>query len=449
MPSTGKNYNPSRSLIYLFIIVIIFGTLSLKIPGTTVNPISTIDALFTATSAVCVTGLTVKDTGTFFTPIGKVIILLLIQIGALGYMSLASLIVLLLRRGMNIKGKLLVKKQMSGTKSIKLHRFILRVVILTVTLELLGAVVLILRMGNIFDSFFKTAAFGIFHSVSAFCNAGFDIFGKGVSLTPLSGDPVAVMLISLLIIVGGIGYIVIDDVIEYFAARLKKKNHGITVHTKIVLTTTVFLLLFGTIIYYLAESGNPATMGNMALSQKWLMSFFQAVTPRTAGFSMIDTSGLINFSIIFTIILMFIGASPGGTGGGIKTTTFAIVVGNIKSIIQDKEDMSVFKRRVAITTIKNSVAIFSLGIFFIVIVTLFISVFENFSIRKIIFEVTSAFGTVGLSTGITDDLKTISKLLIILTMFFGRLGPLTIGSAILRKTKKVSYRYPEQEVAVG
>ncbi len=440
MPSTSKNFNPSKTLIQLFVFVIIIGTILLKLPGATVKPISIVDALFTATSAVCVTGLTVKETGTFFTTFGQIIILILIQIGALGYMSLASLLVILLRRGMSIKGRLLMQQQMSGTKSIKLSKFIFRVAILIFSMEFLGAVILGLRMKNIY--------YGIFHSISAFCNAGFDIFG-GASLTSVKDDFLITTVVILLIISGGIGYFVINDIFEYIKSLKAKNRHRISVHTRIVLTTTLILLVVSTVVFFISEFNNPATLKALPYAQKWMMAFFQAVTPRTAGFSMVEVSGLINFSIMFTIILMFIGASPGGTGGGIKTTTFALLFANVKSVIQDEQDVYMFKKRIADATIRNTVALFLLAISFIILVTLLITAFEDFGIGKILFEVTSAFGTVGLSTGITSQLSIMSKLLITVTMLLGRVGPLTVGYALLKRVKKVSYRYPEQKVAVG
>ncbi len=450
MQAAGKTFNPSVNLIKLFLIVIFTGTFALKfIPGTTVNPIGIIDALFTATSAVCVTGLTVKTTGEFFTPLGQSIILLLIQIGALGYMSLASILVILSKKGMSIKGRIIVQQQMAGTKRIKLSRFILRVLFLTLVMETIGAVLLTWRMIPMFSSFPKALYFGVFHAISAFCNAGFDIFEAGASLTGLRGDAISVMTVSLLIIIGGIGYIVINDYLEFFRSFRKKKKHRFSVHTKIVVIVTAVLLVFGTVIYYFAEMNNPRTLGGMSQAGKWLMAFFQSVTPRTAGFNMIDTSGLFNFSIIFTIVLMFIGASPGGTGGGIKTTTFAVILADMKASIKKEKDHVLFKRRLTDNTIKKSLVIFGLSIFFIVLAVMSITALDSFTIRDVLFEVTSAFGTVGLSTGITGSLSAFSKLVIVFTMFFGRLGPITIFTAIMVKHKKQTHRYPEQEIAVG
>ncbi len=415
------------------------------------EPPGFIDALFTATSAVCVTGLTVRETGTFFSPFGRWVILGLIQLGALGYMSLASIIVMLMRKGMSIKGRILVQQHISGSRSTKLSTFILRVVSFTLVIEAAGAVFLAWRMRNMCEDLSKAVYFGVFHSVSAFCNAGFDVFALagGESLTPVRNDMPSVLIFSFLIISGGIGFIVLNDLYEYLKKRFTGRRHRFSLHTRIVARVTLILLVAGTVVYFFAERSNPETLGGMSLSLKWLNSFFMAVTPRTAGFNMVDTAALINFSIIFTIILMFIGASPGGTGGGIKTTTLAVLLGNIKSIIREEEDVSMFRRRITPATIRNSVAIFTLSISFVVLVTLLITATESFEISRILFEVTSAFGTVGLSTGITGELSGPGRILITLTMFFGRLGPVTVGAAILTGKKRVGYRYPEQEIAVG
>jgi trk system potassium uptake protein TrkH len=449
MPALAKHFNPSQTLIKIFLVVIAAGTILLLLPPMTNGSISPIDALFTATSAVCVTGLTVHDTGTFFTIYGQIVILLLIQIGALGYMSLASLLVILLRKGMSIKGRLLVQHQMSGNKSMKLSRFILRVAVLTFSLETAGAVILYTRFKSMFSDSWQALYYGIFHSVSAFCNAGFDIFGNGRSLTGIRGDHISLMVFSVLIIVGGIGYFVVNDIFEYIRSAGQKKKHRLSVHTKLVLLTTFILLTLGTAVFFAAEFNNPATIGAMSLPQKLGISFFQAVTPRTAGFSMIDTSGLINFSIIFTIILMFIGASPGGTGGGIKTTTFALILLNIKSTLKEDEDVFIHGRRIKYWALKKAMTLFVLGIMIVSGSVLLISAFDSFGFREILFETVSAFGTVGLSLGITPGLSSAGKLVIIATMLFGRVGPLTFGAAFVRKTKKAAYRYPEQEIAIG
>jgi len=449
MSISGKNFNPSIGLIKLFLVFILTGTFLLKLPAATVEPVTVTDALFTATSAVCVTGLTVQDTANFFTGFGQGVILILIQLGALGYMTFASLLVMLLGRGMSIKGRILVQQQVSGTRSTKLSTFLLRVALFTGALEIIGAGLLFWRFRSILENTSDALYFGVFHSISAFCNAGFDVFGGGVSLTPVREDPVTVLTFAMLIILGGLGYIVLNDGYEYARARLKRKKYRVSVHTKIVLRMSLVLLLAGTAAFFFAESGNPRTLSGMSFPHKLLNSFFISVTPRTAGFNMVDTAGLINFSLILTIILMFIGASPGGTGGGIKTTTVAVLFGNISSIIKEERDVAMFKRRIAISTVKNSVAIFSISVAFIVGVVLLLTVFEPHSVESIIFEATSAFGTVGLSRGITPELSDTGKLLITLSMFFGRLGPLAVVSAVLRRKSKPLYRYPEQDVAVG
>ncbi len=441
-----KNFNPSRTLIILFALFIIAGTVLLMLPVSTVEPIGFIDALFTATSAVCVTGLTVKETGVFFTGFGQGVILLLIQLGALGYMALASMLVLLLKRGVNIKGRLLVQK-VSGKKNISVSVFLAKVAGIILFFELAGTLILTWRMRGMFTSLSETVYNAAFHSISAFCNAGFDLFGS--SLTPLREDPVSVILFSMLIITGGIGYIVIDDLTGFAKSRLKGKKYRLSVHSRIVLNLTVILLAAGTILFFLFERNNPRTISGMPLARQVLISFFQATTPRTAGFNMVPTAGLVNFTTLFTIVLMFIGASPGGTAGGVKTTTVSVIYGKVKSVLSDQQDINMFKRRIKEKTAGNSVAVFMLSLIFVVFITLFLSAVEGFSVKELMFEVISAFGTVGLSTGITDSLSKTGRILIILIMFCGRLGPVTVGAAFLRRKKKKNYRYPEQEIAIG
>ncbi len=425
----------------------------LMLPWMATGPISFVDALFTATSAVCVTGLTVLETGEFFTVPGQLVILVLIQLGGLGYMSMASLIVILMGR-MNIGGKLILKQQAFKYDRVSLRSFVYRVAAMTFSVQLAGAAFLIWRMKGMFDSFAARAYFGLFHSVSAFNNAGFDIFGtdasgSSLSLTPLRNDAYAVLFIALLIIGGGIGYVVINDLWDKLKSMFKNKKRYLRIHTKIVLSVTALLLAAGTAVYFIAESGNAGTMRGMTAGQRLLMAFFQSTTPRTAGFNMIDTSALINFSIIFTIIMMFIGASPGGTGGGIKTTTFAAVCAYIKSAFKKNRDVNVFRKRLTEGTLTKAMIIFVLSIGLIAISALMLLAAEPFTIRQVLFEVSSAFGTVGLSTGITDSLSSFSKVVITVTMFVGRLGPITAVGALVSIPRHKKYRYPEQEIAVG
>ncbi|MGM0567937.1 MAG: TrkH family potassium uptake protein [Elusimicrobiota bacterium] len=448
MAKPAKKLNPARRLIYMFLAFILCGTLLLMLPGMTEGSISFVDALFTAASAVCVTGLTVVETGDFFTLWGQIVILVLIQLGGLGYMSMASLIVVLMKK-IHISGKLIVNQQLGMSDSKSLKKFILRVAALTFGMQIVGGLFLAFRMRDMFSTFSESLYFGFFHSISAFNNAGFDIFGSGVSLTPLRSDGFAVLTISILIITGGVGYIVLSDLWDNFKAAALKKRFRLTIHSKLVLSVTAILLALGTIAYYIAESANPATMAGMGMGQKWLMAFFQSVTARTAGFNMIDTAGLINFSIIFTIALMFIGASPGGTGGGIKTTTFSAVLLQVKAAFKSGTDINIFKRRMSDEILKKSVMIFSLSLIIITLSLLLISTSESFSIRDMLFEVFSAFGTVGLSTGITDSLSSFSKIIITITMFVGRLGPITVVAALLEGERRKKYRYPVQEIAVG
>ncbi len=453
MGKSSRKFNPARRLILIFLAFISAGTLALMLPGMTTGPISIVDALFTATSAVCVTGLTVLETGEFFTFPGQIVILVLIQLGGLGYMSMASLIVILTGR-INIGGKLMLRQQIFKYDRVSLRSFVYRVAAMTFGFQLAGAAFLAWRMRDMFDSFTTSAYFGLFHSVSAFNNAGFDIFGAGadgssLSLTPLRNDVYSVLFISLLIIGGGIGYVVVSDLWDKFKYAIKGKKRYLNIHTKIVLSATAILLTAGTAFFFFAESGNAGTLQGMAGGQRLLMAFFQSVTPRTAGFNMTDTSALINVSIIFTIIIMFIGASPGGTGGGIKTTTFAAVCAYVKSAFKKNRDVNIFKKRLTEETITKAMIIFVLSIGVIAVSALMVLAAEPFTVGEVLFEVTSAFSTVGLSKGITDSLSSFSKVVLTVTMLTGRLGPITAVGALLSASRHRKYRYPEEEIAVG
>ncbi len=448
MGKKARKFRPAHRLIFLFIFLIFSGTLILLLPGMTLYPLSIIDAFFTSTSAVCLTGLTVVETGEFFTRAGQTVILILIQLGGLGYMGMASIIVVLAGR-VSIGGKLMLDQQVFKSGRTGLKRFIFRVISITLLFQAAGAAFLAWRISGLFDSFSSAAYNALFHSVSAFNNAGFDIFGSGRSLTPLREDFPAVIIISVLIISGGLGYVVINDLWNNLKEKLKGGKIRLSTHSKAVLLTTGVLIAGGTVVYFLGERGNSATLGGLTPGGRWLMAFFQSVTPRTAGFNMIETAGLINFSIMFTIIMMFIGASPGGTGGGIKTTTFLVVLASVKNLFKKDDDINMFKRRLSGDIIKKAMMIFIIAACTIMISSLILMAVEPFSIRKILFETVSAFGTVGLSTGITSHLSEGSKIVVILTMFIGRLGPITVLGAFLTGPVRKRYRYPVQDIGIG
>lgn len=443
-----RRLSPSQILVIGFALIILIGACLLALPIASANgqSLSFIDALFTATSATCVTGLVVVDTGTSFTMFGQVVIICLIQIGGLGFMSFATMYALMLRKKISLRERLLLKEAVNAGSMEGIVRLFRKLLIYSLMIEGVAAVIFSIRWS--FDlGIAKGIYYGIFHAISMFNNAGFDLFG-GVSgqfssLTKYSNDFVVNVVAMSLIILGGIGFIVMADVVENRSFR------KFSLHTKVVLTTTGFLIAFGAIVIFIFEYSNTKTFGSLDTGGKILASFFQSVTPRTAGANTVDIGALRQATQFFIIILMFIGASPGSTGGGIKTTTFTVMVGAVISMIRGKEDIVLFRYRLAKDRILKSITltIFALGL--VVFVSMALSATEDSAFLEILFEVTSAFGTVGLTMGLTPDLTLIGKILILLTMFVGRLGPLTLAIAVGPKTERELFRYPEGKVTIG
>jgi len=423
---------PALVLVLSFAFVIFLGTFLLSLPVSTPknNPISFIDALFTATSATCVTGLIVRSTPQGFTTFGKIVILALIQIGGLGIMTFSIALILTLgkkisRSQENILLEALSEENIRSAK--KLTNFLL---IFTFGMEILGGIFLFFGFKNYFSTS-SALKYAFFHSVSAFCNAGFSLFDE--SLMPFYSNFYILSIFSILIIFGGLGFVVLLD----FYSHLKNATR-LKVHTRIVLTTTFFLLLGGTVIFYIAEKNN--LLSSMSNNVKWFNSFFASVTARTAGFNSLNTSNYSSLSKLLTMSLMFIGASPGGTGGGIKTVTFAIILLISLSHVKQKNEVTVFKRSIPEFFLMRAVTIFFYAVLLILISSGILYAIEPYPFEKILFEVFSAFGTVGLSTGITPHLSNTSKVVITILMFMGRLGPLTIALAAVKfKPEKISY----------
>ena len=440
----NQSLSPPQVVVLGFLSIILIGTVLLSLPQTTANGERQqfVDALFTATSAVCVTGLVVHDTGDYFSLFGQIIILLLIQIGGLGYMTMATFLLLLVGKTITLRERLIMQESMPQFSLGGVVQFAKYVLKVTLFLELIGATILSLRWMEDY-SVPKAIYLGIFHAVSAFCNAGFALFSD--SFRGFRGDAVILLTILFLFFVGGLGYVVLSDL--YFF-RYRKFPH-LSVHTKMVLTFTLTLIALGGAVIFLLESKNPSTLGGLSGKDKVMASLFQAMTPRTAGFSVVDVGGMMQGSLFLTIILMFIGASPGGTGGGIKTTTFGVMLATVWATLRGRRDVTVFKHRIPGEVINKSFVVGFLSILFIVIITVIIASAEKYKFIRAFFETMSAFGTVGLSTGITSGLSSLGKALLIITMFVGRLGPLTIGVAMLREMKDLRFRYPERRVLVG
>lgn len=436
--------SPPQILVIGFAAIIFIGTALLMLPisTSTGEPLEFIDALFTSTSATCVTGLVVVDTGTTFSSFGQIVIMLLIQIGGLGFMTMATLFALALKRRISLKDRLILQEAMNQSSMEGIVRLIRRVLLYSLIIEACGALILSIRWA--FDMPIGRAIYyGVFHAVTMFNNAGFDLFGDFRSLTGYVYDPVVNVVVMFLIVSGGIGFIVLSDLIDF------RKQRRLSLHSKVVLTMTATLLLVGFIVILIFEFTNPRTLGSLNWGGKFFGALFQSVTPRTAGANTIDITGLRQATQFFIVILMFIGASPGSTGGGIKTTTFTIMVGAVIAMMRGREDIVMFRYRLAQERVLKALTIALLALLLVLTVSMILSTTEEGDFLEILFETTSAFGTVGLSMGLTPDLTVFGKVLISITMFAGRLGPLTLAYALGPKKGKELYRHPEGKMIIG
>lgn len=435
--------HPPRVLVTGFAVLIFVGALLLMLPVSSAGgkPTDFLTALFTSTSAVCVTGLVVVDTGTYWSTFGQIVIISLIQIGGLGFMTMAVLFWLILGRRVTFSERLLIQESLNVIELQGLIRLAKQVILVTLTVQLAVALLLALRFIPQLGVA-KGIGFSLFHAISGFNNAGFDLFGEFRSLTQYVGDPIINFAIGTNIILGGIGFTVMADMLRY------KKKKRLSVHTRLTLLVTAILLLFGMVVIFLLEYNN--TLAALSWSDKLWASWFQSVVPRTAGFNTLDITALHPSTLFFIIILMFIGASPGSTGGGVKTTTFGMVVLAVISLAKGKEDAELFGRRIPKEQIYKGLGIILLAISWIVLATLVLDVLEEADFIKILFEVVSALATVGLSAGLTPTLSDGGKVLIMITMFLGRLGPLTVAYALTaREKRKQQYRYPEERIIIG
>lgn len=441
-----ERFSPAQIVVLSFLSLIIIGSIILLLPPAVRegNCLSPLDALFTATSAVCVTGLVVVDTGTFFSRFGQVAILVLIQMGGLGLMTMTTLYWLLLGRRIQLRERLLMQKALNLNELAGVVNLVRYILVTTFLVEAVGAFLLSLwyipRLGLIRGGFF-----GLFHAVSAFCNAGFDLLGGFRSFTAYPEDPYINLVLIGLIATGGIGFTVLVDIYRY------RRFHRLTLHSNVVLTVTGGLLLVGFLGLLLLEGRNPATLGSLSPLGKFLAALFQAVTPRTAGFSTIPVGKLNCGTLFFLIFLMFIGASPGSTGGGVKTATFGTLLAATWAVSTGRREIAIFQRRLPYLIVFKSLAIILMGLGMLLTSTILLSLTEDKEFLSVLFEVASALGTVGLSTGITPHLSSWGKVIIIFTMFAGRVGPLTLAVALGQQERERRYlvKYPEEKIMVG
>ena len=444
--------NPYLYILLGYVFAITAGGVCLMLPISTTVPIKFIDAIYTATSAICVTGLVVLDTGTVFTHFGQLVILFLIQIGGMGVMVFSSFIMLATRREFSFLNQSVVEESLTMDRQIKTKKLILYVATITLIIEAVGACFLAVcfyKSGVVGDYIYQ----GIFTAVSAFCNAGFSLFSNNLeSYSTHLGVNLTVML---LIFIGGIGYFCI---IEFLRNVRKNKTalckYHFSIHTKTTFYVSIGLILFGALVFLAFEHDKLFEIYNIADSV--LVSFFQSVTARTAGFNTFSFSKINQATLLVFGALMFIGASPASCGGGVKTTTFWLIIKSFTASVKNREHVFLFNRSVPKTIVKKAIILIIMAFVWIFVATILMAIFERHSLAvgtrnlgQIIFEIISAFGTVGLSTGISDKLTVGSKIVVISTMYFGRTGLLTLVSFFAFSIKEERFNYPEEDIFVG
>lgn len=429
-----------------FFIIILIGALLLMLPVSSrsgeYTPFMT--ALFTATSASCVTGLVVVDTFSHWSLFGQLVILTMIQIGGLGFITIGVTVSMLLRKKIGLAQRGLIRESLNIIELSGMVRLTKRIVIGTLFFELTGALILALcfipKMGLL-----QGIYYGIFHSISAFCNAGFDLMGRYEAFSSLTGwydHPIVLITIMLLIIIGGIGFVVWNDLYEH---RLHFRKYSL--HTKIVLTADLFLLFAGALLFYLIEHDD--LFAGMTMTGKILSSFFCAVTPRTAGFNTVNVSGLTDASKLLTVILMFIGGAPGSTAGGIKVTTIVVLLVYLKANLTRTVGYNIFGRRLEDDALRKSAAVFCTNLFLATTAALILCALQNFNGLDTLLEVISAISTVGMTAGLTTQLNIISRMVVILLMYLGRVGSLSFAMSFTDKKKIAHVMQPAEKINIG
>lgn len=438
--------SPYILILLSFAIMMFLGALLLCLPLAQISGKSGnfLENLFTATSALCVTGLVVNDISITYTIFGKIVILILIQLGGLGVLTVSSMVILSISRKMGYYTKKIVSEDINYNILTEIPRYLKNVSIVVFGIEFVGAVLLFFEFSKKMP-FIQAVGYSIFHSVSAFCNAGFALFSN--NMENYTGNILINFVITSLIILGGLGFAAILDVYNV----IKKTRRKLSTSTHLAIVMTIFLICFGAVMTFMLEYSNKGTIGNLSLHDKLLSSYFQSVTLRTAGFQTVDLATLTTPTIIIYLFLMFIGASPGSTGGGLKTTTLGILLLGVMNAITGREDIEYRKRRLSWQIFNKACAILMLSLFYLFVMIIIMSIFDSSKgFLPLLFELISAFGTVGLSMGLTAKLSIISKLIIILTMYIGRVGPLTIMYALSKKKyREGKYKYPEETILIG
>ncbi|MCF6166970.1 potassium transporter TrkG [Lutibacter sp.] len=457
-----EKLNPAQLFVLSFFTIILIGSVLLMLPKSTYNGISFVNALFTSTSAVCVTGLIVVDTGTYFTHFGQVILIILMQLGGLGIMTFASFFSYFFKGVSSYKNQLMLSDMTNSEKIAEVFSIIKKIVLVTFSIEAIGGILIFRSLSpSLIPGLNNRIFFSIFHTVSGFCNAGFSTLTNNLYEVGYRFNYPLHIVIAFLIILGGIGFPIIFNFFKYIRHLIIKRiklleNHKsavyvpwvININTKLVVITSTLLIIFGMLLFYVLEFNH--SLANQGEFGKMVGAFFAAVTPRTAGFNTINMNSLQAPTILLIIFLMWVGASPASTGGGIKTSTFAIATLNIFSIARRKNKTEIFHREIAAISIKRAFAVISLSLIVIGLAVFLIAIFDgDKNMMAIIFECFSAFSTVGLSLGITSSLTDASKIILVLTMFIGRVGMLTLLISFLKKVTHTKYRHPTEEILIN
>ena len=451
-----KKISPAHTIPISFLVTILIGALLLMLPFSSASGKATdfLTALFTATTSVCVTGLVVVDTYAHWSFFGQLIIMILVQMGGLGMIAIAATLMLLTHKKFSLGDRMLLQDSFNLSSGTKLLTFLVRVLKGTLLTEGAGAILYSLVFIPKFG-FIKGLWISIFNSVSAFCNAGMDVIGQG-SLANYRNDPIVMTTTMMLIIMGGLGFVVWFDVLHATKEGVKKKFSPITVikrfseHSKLVLSFTLILITSGTLIFLLTEYNNPGTIGDMGFGQKIVNSLFQSITLRTAGFTTIPQENLTVASCLVSYLFMFIGGSPVGTAGGVKTVTIFLLFMNVRSYVKNENQNVIFNRRVSVDSMRKAAAVVYVSVFATLLLAVLLSVFNPVPMEDALFEVVSACGTVGLSRNLTAALNPIGRIIIIIAMFLGRPGPISMVAFFSgNESNKNNINYSEGVFYVG
>ncbi|MEX2543410.1 MAG: TrkH family potassium uptake protein [Trueperaceae bacterium] len=444
MKPRRRRISPTQAIIMGFAAAISVGTVLLALPISHSQPVTFLDAFFTATSAVCVTGLVVVDTGGAFSRFGETVIMLLIKSGGLGILSLGALLALVTGRRLGFRQRMELQAQTSRLGVGGIVRFMRNLLLFTTTIELVGALVLFVRFGAELPA--GEALFhSLFHSVSAFNNAGFSLYQD--SLARYAADPLVSLTVAALFILGGLGVVVAFELVDRYRDDTRRP---FTLHSRVALSMMLILIFVAFVFMLVAEWSNPDTLGPLPVAQKVLAGFFQAVTPRTAGFNSLDFAGMHTGTLVFVMLLMFIGGNPGSTAGGVKTTTAAVLLTAMWSVARGHGRPVLFKRHIDAVLVTKAAVLSTLGVLILGGALTFLSFTEpRLDMLPLLFETVSAFGTVGLSLGATSELSTLGRLIIITLMFLGRVGLVTFALAVAERRAQAAVRYPGEELVVG